>query len=662
MVNKGVLIFLLVTIITLSFVSASLETSFSEVEDYIGQYDSGNITAPQLIVYIDYSQNKMYESLGGERQIKELEVKKFFDKVDNSKNKGNFMGFEYQKVFTTKDFQIIFYAYPFVSHDRSYYESKEELENSYYIDYNLYSSKSSGNSFSLNFNNFVLDLKNSLNKEDFDYEGLKNNFSELRNSFQKSSSCEDTLKDLGFVEYKKDYPSEQKNFYYNISEVKDKNCWQDNVCEPKCEIKKDCFNPGNKCEQKEVCDQSCKDVFNESSNETNQVCSEECKLKEVCENSTEQCNEYEDCHDECSSKERCDEFTSGEIKLEATCDKDFSNLNLNSWGNFEKYQGFNEGGWNCQSEIDSLVEMRKALQKDFNLGFAKWYFEDFLNGDYDKIINGAGGFREALWRLIRIEEEVSNNLQCSETGEWPEGFEKIEFSYQNNNTNVEVWEKSIPVSFDQNKKYYTTLFKYSWIPDKETAKNLIKYLVLNNSFGPSEKGISRIQSDEGQMELINSLSERYGGSFDVQLTLKNKEGDFEVKKYLKINPDVVFKLSDSIEESPDISVDIDYDVLYNFVTYMTNKFDGEKIEGPYWVQIDENSGPGNFFSALGAISKAWKEGVTIKPRYALIKLLFNVKDISQLVFNSPGSSGDTGSNSQDNQVKISGEAVLNNKW
>ena len=658
--KKGrILVFLVLTIFAISFSSASINQSFSEVQDYISQYNSGNITAPQLIVYIDYVQNKMYESLGGNRQINESEVKKFFNKVNNSKNGGNFGGFEYQKVFSTKDFQIIFYAYPFVSHDKSYYESRGDVENSYYIDYDLYSTKSSGISFSQEFNNFVSDLKSSLNKDDFDYGGLRDEFYKIRNSFQKNSDCEGTLRDLGFVEYKKDYPTEQKDFYYNVSENKSKNCWQENVCEPVCETKKDCSNNGSKCEQKEICAPVCKDVFNESTNQTSQVCSQECKQEEVCDNGSQICKEYQDCHDECKNKEKCDESTSGEIKLEATCDKDSSNLNLNAWGDFEKYQGFNEGGWDCQPEIDSLVEMRKSLQKDFNVDFAKWYFEKFLKGDSDKILNGAGGFKEVLRRLIRIEEEVANDLQCSKTGEWPEGFKKIDFNYENNNTHVEVWEKSIPVSFDQNKKYYTTLFKYYWVPDKETAKNVIKYMLLNNSFGPNEKEISRIQSDEGQMEIVNSLSERYGGSFDVKLTLKDDNGNFEVNKYLRINPNVIFRLSDSIEESPDISVDLNYDVLYNFMKYMIKKSDGEKIEGPQWVQIQDDSGIGNFFSVLGAVSKAWKEGVTIKPRYALIKLLFNVKDISQLIFNSPDN---TSTNSGENQVKISGEAVSNNEW
>jgi len=655
---KGVIIFLFVFLVSFSFVSASLEKSFSEIDSYITQYDSGEITAPQLIVYIDYSQNKMYGSLSGERQISELEVKKFFEKVNNSNNKGNFKRFEYQKIFQTKDFQIIFYAYPFVRHDREYYESKEDLENSYYIDYQLYSS-SSVNSFSSEFENFVTDLKGDLNKKDFNYDKLKSEFSKLRNNFQKESNCEEILKDLGFIEYEKKYPSDKKNFYYNVSETKDKKCWKNTQCQPKCETKKDCSTSGSKCSQKEVCSPVCSDVFNASSNSTNQVCKDECKIEEVCEELPQDCREYQNCYDECKDEEKCEEFISSEIKLEANCDKDFSNLNLNSWGDFEKYQGLNEGGWDCQPQIDSLVGMRKALQKDFNEDFAKWYFEDFLIGDYDKILNGAGGFREALWRLIRIEEEISNNLQCSKTGEWPEGFEKIEFNYKNNNTNVEVWEKSIPISFDQNKKYYTTLFKYSWMPDKEIAKDLINYMVLNNSFGPNEKEISKIQSDEGQMEIINSLSERYGGSFDVQLSLKESRGDFEVKKYLQINPDVILRISDFINESSDISIEMDYDVAYNFVSYMINKFDGEKIEGPFWVQIEEDSGPANLFSALGAISKAWKEGVTIKPRYALIKLLFNVKDISQLM---SGPSKSSSIDSQNKQIKISGKAVLDNKW
>jgi hypothetical protein len=118
--------------------------------------------------------------------------------------------------------------------------------------------------------------------------------------------------------------------------------------------------------------------------------------------------------------------------------------------------------------------------------------------------------------------------------------------------------------------------------------------------------------------------------------LKEKDGEFEVLKYLQINPDVAVQIVDSIEERPDISVEVNYDVLYDFINYMSYKMEGDRIQGPHWVRVEDEGGPGKFFSALGAISKMWREGVSIKPRFALIKLLFSTKDLVELFSTDSG--------------------------
>ena len=64
---------------------------------------------------------------------------------------------------------------------------------------------------------------------------------------------------------------------------------------------------------------------------------------------------------------------------------------------------------------------------------------------------------------------------------------------------------------------------------------------------------------------------------------------------------------------------------------MSYTMEGDRIEGPQWVFIEDHEGPGKFFSALGAISKMWREGITIKPRYALLKMFFNSGDLIGLM-------------------------------
>jgi hypothetical protein len=302
--------------------------------------------------------------------------------------------------------------------------------------------------------------------------------------------------------------------------------------------------------------------------------------------------------------------------------------------------------------------MRKVLQEEVNQEFAEWYFEEYLVGDYDRMINGAKGFQYVLELLTKNEEQISQNLHCSETGLWPDGFEKINITYINNHTHVEVWEKNIPVEWDQT-TYYTTLYKYSWVPSRALLKELINYkLSETDTLGPSAEDVARIKSDAGQMEIVNALSENYGGSFDVMLELKDEQ-DQIVLKYFQINPNVTVRIVDSIEGEPDISVEIEYNALYDFISYISYGMDGNKIKGPNWVRMDDRSGPGEFFGVIGAVRKAWREGVTIKPRYALLKLLFNSKNVIGLFGGT--TSRIESSPRRVETVSISGE-VVEQKW
>lgn len=626
---KRVFILLIVLSLVFPFVSANLESSFSEIESYIDDYNNGEITAPQLIVYIEYVQNKMYKD--GSRGFGESEIKTMFTKVEQDKFQGGwgYYGAEYEKEYEAQDFNIVFYANSFVRQDREYYEERGDSERFYYIYYNLVSNAGVQFSIESEIKNFVSEIELTLDDKEFDYEKLKKDFSKIRSSLQRTDECSEIFEGLGFSEYEKDYESSKKEYYLQIATENEKNCWTKTHCEPREETKKDCYEGPSECYEKETCEEVCEEevIYNEDNTTgVKEICHDECISEIVCEEGEEVCQEYTEYYDECSEEEMCDEFLSGELSLGGNCATDYSDIYLNAWGPFEKYNEINDfGDWNCENEIKSLVLMRKALEKDFNMEFIEWYFEDFLS-DFDKIINGEGAIEEVIRKFVRVEEEIANYMHCSESGEWPEGFEKIDISYSNDNVNLEIWEKMIPV--EGSRDYYTTLYKYSWAPDKELAKNLIEYMLMNESFGPRAKDIARIKSDEGQMELINRISSRYGGSFDVAITLKQQNSDFEIKKYLEINPEVAIRISDTIENKADISIDVDYDVLYNFIRQMTSKFEGDRIEGPYWVQVnEENRGPGNLFSAIGLISKAWREGVTVKPRYALIKLFFSAKDV-----------------------------------
>ena len=654
-------IFLALFLLVSPIFSASLSDGMNEISSYIEDYNSGKINSAQLIVYVEYAKNKMYESLDRESKnsFTEEEIQAAFDKIENN-NKNDFKKSEFGKIFTTKDFYIIFSAYPVYNYDNAYYEERgEDFEVYYFIDYELKTDTKSSDNILEETENFISDLKELMkkNKSDEKFQETRDELSKLKSNFWKGNinqeDCEELMKDLGMEDITKDSSSKEKFFYFMIEEKKGEKCWNKQECSPICEQKETCDDCTPQCEEKEVCKEVCTDgEMNPDTNQSPTTCVQECSTQEVCTECPNNCGTYENCYSKCEDKQECKEEKQGEIALEGKCREEGSDINLNAWGEgFDSYQKLNEGkDWNCQTEIDKFVALRKLLQEDVNDDFAIWFFEEFLSKeDYDKVINGENGFKKVMEILMRNEEDIANSLSCSEKKEWPEGFEKIDISYKNNNTNVEVWEKSIPIEW-ANTRYYTTLYKYSWIPDKELLKELINYkLSDSNTFGPTAKDIARIKADEGQMELIKALSERYGGSLDIRLELVDEE-DKIVEKYLQINPDVAIKISNEIIEDPDISIEVKYDTLYNFINYITYTEESNRINGPNWVKIQENEGPGKFFSILGAVSKMWKEGVTIKPRYALLKMFFSAKEIAGLL-SQESQSNDNSYNQEAVQVK-----------
>lgn len=671
---KGEMIIVALALILLfPLTSASLQSNFDEIQIHIEEYNSGQLTAPQLIVYIDYTRNKMYEDLdrANKRAFTETEIKSILTKTEKDNNNFDYYRSEYEKEFQTNDFYIVFEAHPFFQRDKEYYETREDYaEKLYILDYNLVALNiDKERELGDEIKKLATEIENIVEtKDDEKYVALQEKFSKIKSQFwniQDQEKCAEIMQDAEMTKQEKDYPTKEQSFSLIIKEIKEENCWTESgECKQVCEEYEVCEdNIETFCETKDECKNECyiEETCEEQNNETicteQEVCEEVCGPIEVCEErDSDNCRQESNCYQECDEgEERCDEWTSAEIRLEGNCREDGSDLWLNAWGNegeFDYFQGINEGGeWNCQDEIESLVAIRKVLQDDINNEFATWYFEEFLQEDYDRILNGDRGFQEVLWRLIRNEEEIADRIHCAETKEWPTGFEKIDITYRNNNTNIEVWEKYIPVEWD-NVAYYTTLFKYSWVPNKELLKELINYQVAETqTFGPTAKDVARIKSDQGKMEIINRLSETYGGSLDVKLELIEEDENI-ILKYLQINPEVTVKISDEIPEDTDISITIDYDTLYNFITYISYTMEGDRIEGPRWVFIEDREGPGKFFSVLGAVSKMWREGITIKPRYALLKMFFNAGDIIQLMGES-----ESIDYQKDDSVKISGQAI-----
>lgn len=666
---------------------ASLDEYMDEVDSYVDDYNSGKLNAAELIVYLEYTTSKMYESLDKEHKeaFTESDVKKALGEKYKEKDKkkhSDWRESQHEKVFSTDDFDVVFMAHQFYRQDREYYESKEEDTETYYkVGYDLRPIKSSQDidAIGSDIKSFINELKSLSQQEDPDLEDLKEKFNKIKRQVWEIDNCESLMSSV--LEETEEEPTKETHYSLQIKEETEENCWDETQCKQVCEPEEMCWEKcdmipvceeicDQECHEEEKCEEVCENIT--EGNETRIGCHDKCIMEEVCsDNCWEDCHDEhqckqvcetkENCYDKCEPFQQCENMTNGELRIEGICGDDFSDIHINAYGpGLDYYNELNDFDEriDCEERIQALVNLRKAIQDNINNNFAKWYFEEFLKDDPEKIINGGYGFRKILDILTRNEEDISNELFCLEEIGWPDGFEKIDVEYKTDNTNVEVWEKRIPVE-GTDVRYWTTLYKYSWIPNKDVVKELIQYKMSEqDTIGPTAKDIAEIKADEGKMEIIERLSEKYGGSFDVKLEMLDEKNTI-VKKYLQINPDVAVKITDELEEGkPDVSVSIDFNILYNFITYMSYTMEGDKIQGPHWVHVDEG-GPGKVFSALGAISKLWREGITIKPRHALFKLFFNTKDIISLATEAQieSSSSEYGKE-EGKEVKINANVVL----
>ena len=333
---KKEVVFVLTFIFILPMVPASLSSGMDEIQNYVDQYKAGTISAPQLVVYIEYVKNKIYEELDkeGVKAFTEAEIETVFDKTDlGGDGKRDWRFTQYEKRFKTDDFHVVFRADSFFRHDREYYEKRETTaENYYIINYELVAVNVAGADLSNEIRDFISDLKAFVDEENViekEYDEMRKRLNKIKQKFQEMRSmdnCVELMGSIGMEEHEKDYPSNERNFYYLIEEKIEKNCWNEPKCEPVCESIEVCDDCEPECWDEEVCGVVCEDVFNNETNSTESICEDVCSMQEVCSVCEETCRTKENCYVKCIDVERCDEYREGEIRIRANCREKGNNL------------------------------------------------------------------------------------------------------------------------------------------------------------------------------------------------------------------------------------------------------------------------------------------------------------------------------------------------
>ncbi len=617
--HKLFLVFFLSFFLIPTVFSYSVEEGAEEFENYITQYKDDDITTPQLIVYLEYVQSRMYSILDKEDRegFTESEIETIFGSIEDDTAR---------KEYLTDDFKIIFEANLF--YGTNLYEDRGMSGEDYYtIHFYLepLEKKTSSSGVEEDIESFINDLEEASETNNPDFDSLKESYTNIMIESQKLGydSCEDIASSIMTEsEHQKDW-DEGTMYDEVIKIVNETECHEREECEHVCEEVDDCW---------EKCHPECETVCDDGEDGKN--CWEECH--EVCE---EFCETREECHPNCTMIEECYDNTVSELRFSIECNPEYTGLWIDAWGEeLEIFNQINEvdmGKKDCEIRLNSFVSLRKALQDSVDNDFAQWYFEDFLGDSPEKLMRGGHGFERVMNTLIWIEESIAKNMGCmGEDAEWPEGFEEINIDYEKNNIKIQVWERQIPVEWMQGKKMWTTLYTHKFMPSKNMMKEMILYQISEtDKIGPSTEEINELKSDQGKMELIKRIADKYGGSLNIMLELNDGEEEL-LKKYVRINVNDTIKFSDNEPEEMDISISVDYDALYEFMSYMQS-MESERIRGPNWIEGKEGGreedGFGKFLGALGAVLRFWRTGVNISPPQAILKLILNIFDVVNFI-------------------------------
>lgn len=387
-------------------------------------------------------------------------------------------------------------------------------------------------------------------------------------------------------------------------------------------------NERRKEEQKQRCSEDC-----------NRPCIEKC-IRDACGEQME-CNideESKKCEGTCKPEDACIEKC---IKGEGEWWKEFENkqefkqqtggfeaggncrtakgktegfLWFGGWGDpFEKIQPlknkYYSGGnadW-CKIELQNFIKQREEFEKGFNQEFAKWFFEDYLANSAENWEQAVSGIFELYWKNVDNQREIAFRMKCLDKNNINDVMSPnlINITYETEYGRLEYWEEIKTVKIPGMDGEVTIISPYmkTWIfPSKEFIEYEMKKAMKNHEFpGSPEDKVERkneegmtakekemIKQDEKFMKMIKTIAEKYGGSLDAVVQFKDLENNEVVfNLYAQVNENDIIKMTPMLPEEvseKDVTVEIDFEKIYELIYSQEKEMRGEQIESPPWEE------------------------------------------------------------------------------
>lgn len=270
------------------------------------------------------------------------------------------------------------------------------------------------------------------------------------------------------------------------------------------------------------------------------------------------------------------------------------------WGDpFEKLQPIREAEerdmgmeW-CEWELENNIKERMEIQKSFTGDSLRWFFEEYIPSSPSEWEKHIGGIYDSYWRIVNNNEWTTRNLICLGKNKLPEEYKPIDVTYNTEYGSVRIWEEETTTDFFGKPARILTPYMWIWVfPTKDFIKNEFQSAMgLGMVPGPegnkkpelSPADIEEAKRDKELMNLINSLSEKYGGEAKFFISiLYGNETVFNV--LITVNPDIVIKVEPIKEyaEDYDARIIIEYDFFYKLISTIEKDVNGGQIQYPPW--------------------------------------------------------------------------------
>jgi hypothetical protein len=254
-----------------------------------------------------------------------------------------------------------------------------------------------------------------------------------------------------------------------------------------------------------------------------------------------------------------------------------------------------EVGWEwCEWDLENNIKERIEIQNSLTEDFLKWFFEEYVPSSPSEWEKHIGGIYDSYWRIVNNDEWTVQNLLCLGRDKLPEEYKPIDISYSTEFGSVRIWEVEKTTDFFGKRTKILSPYMQIWVfPPKEFIKKEFQNAMKTGTMpGPEgekpELSLSEIEEakkDKNLMEMINSMSSKYGGEAKFLFNIMDGN-ELVFNALITINPEILMKVEPmkTYEGDYDAKITFDFDFFYSLVGTTAKEIGGTQTQYPPWEE------------------------------------------------------------------------------